>query len=155
MKNSLHIFFIIFVSIAQQSYTMVEKILINNCSSKNYVLRHEDEEFQELPSNAERIVELFWFLTANRTRGESNIEFYDKNDSFHEKCKKQKLCSFILYSQIHNYGGQLTYEAKLERKKPEVAPIKTFPKLTSCNYKTLKLTITDKLKKSELSTLFD
>jgi hypothetical protein len=151
MKNSLHaLVLFIFALIGQFCCAMVKNILISNRSSKNYELRCE-KEFQDLPRNEQRLIQLMWFFSENRARGEASIEFYDTTDPWHAECKKRRLCSFILYSHIYTHDGKKTYEAKLERKKPNIVVVKSFAEHALVGLQRLKLTITDDLAASDLT----
>lgn len=152
MKNVLHVLFIFCVLMGQFCCAMVRDILINNRSSKDYLLRCE-KEWGDLPSNQFRLVQLAWFFSENKARGEANIEFYDTNDEWHTACKKQGLCSFILYSHIKAIGNKKAYGAKLECKRPNVSIVKDFPEVDLCGRPGCKLTITDDLEKAELQLI--
>ena len=152
MKNSFHILFIFLLSfLAHLCGAMVKNILIKNGSNKNYEFRCE-AEFHELPKGAQRLIPLIWSSLGNK-RVESNIEFYDTSDPWFAECKSQKLCSLILYSHIFAVDGKIIYQAKLERKRPNLAMIKEFTGFNLCGLQRFSLTITDDLEATELKDM--
>lgn len=106
---------------------MVPHVLIQNRSQKKFWVVCENQKF-ELAHDDARCISINWLWDAQRLNANSNIEFYDVDDAYHEFCKKYKCCSFILYSIINKIERKFNCKVTLERKRPELSVLKDFNK---------------------------
>lgn len=110
---------------ASLGIAMVPHMLIQNRSQKKFWVVCDENKF-ELAQNDTRCIGIKWLWDSQNLNANSNIEFYDAADAYHEFCKKYKFCSFILYSIINKIERKYNCKVTLEQKRPELSVIKDF-----------------------------